>query len=42
MSFTKWLEWLLTPKDITIKILVAISGLFLGLMIGIGLQALFS
>ena len=35
-------SWLLTKEDLFVKILVATSGLFIGLMVGKGLQVLFS
>jgi hypothetical protein len=35
-------SWLLTREDLFVKILVATSGLFIGLMVGKGLQVLFS
>jgi hypothetical protein len=34
--------WLLRKEDVAMKVLIATSGLFIGLMLGKGLQALFS
>tara|TARA_B100001750_G_C15135443_1_gene411959 strand:- start:59 stop:193 length:135 start_codon:yes stop_codon:yes gene_type:complete len=34
-------KWLLNREDIIIKVLIATSGLFIGLMVGKGLQNLF-
>jgi hypothetical protein len=34
--------WLLRKEDVVMKVLIATSGLFIGLMLGKGLQALFS
>ena len=44
MNLNKWkkrYKWLLRREDILIKVLVATSGLFIGLMVGKGLQNLF-
>ena len=41
-EFKKKYSWLLTKEDLLVKILVATSGLFIGLMVGKGLQVLFS
>jgi hypothetical protein len=35
-------SWLLRKEDVLMKLLIATSGLFIGLMLGKGLQALFS
>lgn len=35
-------SWLLKKEDVMMKVLIATSGLFIGLMVGKGLQALFS
>jgi len=35
-------SWLLKKEDVLMKVLIATSGLFIGLMVGKGLQALFS
>ncbi|MBT4523321.1 MAG: hypothetical protein HOI88_04130 [Phycisphaerae bacterium] len=35
-------RWLFTKEDVFMKVLIATSGLFIGLMVGKGLQALFS
>jgi hypothetical protein len=45
MNWKNWknrYSWLLTKEDLFVKVLVAVSGLFIGLMVGKGLQALFS
>jgi hypothetical protein len=41
-QFKKKYAWLLSKEDLLVKILVATSGLFIGLMVGKGLQVLFS
>ncbi len=35
-------SWLFKKEDVLMKVLIATSGLFIGLMVGKGLQALFS
>ena len=35
-------SWLLNREDVFMKLLIATSGLFIGLMLGKGLQVLFS
>ncbi len=40
--YKKRYSWLLRKEDVMMKLLIAISGLFIGLMLGKGLQALFS
>jgi hypothetical protein len=35
-------QWIFKKEDVLIKVLIATSGLFIGLMVGKGLQALFS
>jgi len=35
-------SWLLKKEDVMMKVLIAASGLLIGLMVGKGLQALFS
>jgi len=44
MNLKKWKDkykWLLRREDILIKVLIATSGLFIGLMVGKGLQNIF-
>jgi|TARA_B110000116_G_C16244127_1_gene319355 hypothetical protein len=40
--YTQRYSWLLKKEDVIMKVLIATSGLFIGLMVGKGLQALFS
>jgi len=35
-------KWIFKNEDVPMKVLIATSGLFIGLMVGKGLQALFS
>jgi hypothetical protein len=35
-------KWLLKKEDVLMKVLIATSGLFIGLMVGKGLHVLFS
>ncbi|MGY8752862.1 MAG: hypothetical protein ACKVIO_03100 [Phycisphaerales bacterium] len=35
-------QWLFQKEDVIMKLLIATSGLFIGLMVGKGIQALFS
>ena len=39
--YTQRYSWLLKKEDVMMKVLIATSGLFIGLMVGKGLQALF-
>ena len=40
--YTKRFRWIFKKEDVLMKVLIATSGLFIGLMVGRGLQALFS
>jgi|TARA_B100000959_G_scaffold175262_1_gene183505 hypothetical protein len=40
--YKKRYSWLLKREDVMMKLLIATSGLFIGLMLGKGLQALLS
>lgn len=35
-------KWIFNKEDVLMKVLIATSGLFVGLMVGKGIQALFS
>tara|TARA_X000000368_G_C22372887_1_gene425663 strand:- start:252 stop:398 length:147 start_codon:yes stop_codon:yes gene_type:complete len=41
-KFKKRYSWIFRKEDVLMKVLVATSGLFVGLIVGKGLQALFS
>ncbi|MBC8200682.1 MAG: hypothetical protein H8E86_01450 [Planctomycetes bacterium] len=40
--YKKRYSWLFKKEDVLMKVLIATSGLFIGLIVGKGLQALFS
>jgi len=40
--YIKRYAWLFRKEDVLMKVLIATSGLFIGLIVGKGLQALFS
>ncbi|MDP7009047.1 MAG: hypothetical protein QGI78_05695 [Phycisphaerales bacterium] len=40
--YKKRYSWLFRKEDVAMKVLIATSGLFIGLMLGKGIQALFS
>jgi len=42
MNWKNKYRWLFKKEDILMKVLIATSGLFIGLIVGKGLQALFS
>ncbi len=42
MHRKKWFTWLIAREDIVLKVLVATSGLVIGLMVGKGLQVFFA
>jgi hypothetical protein len=42
MNWKDKYKWLFKKEDVMMKVLIATSGLFIGLMVGRGLQALFS
>jgi len=42
MNWKDKYKWLFKREDVLMKVLIATSGLFIGLILGKGLQALFS
>ncbi len=42
MKKKKWYSWIIAREDLLVKVLASASGLFVGMMLGRGLQVLFA